>query len=80
MPTIGRQDDSAGDLTPWMLGDCACAVNWAAPGGDTAHATSRPLPRAPTGDAAEEPGAWSRAAAYFQHPCLGAPVKGFGLT
>jgi len=40
--TIGRQDDSAGDPTPRMLGECACAVNWDAPGGGTAHATGRP--------------------------------------
>src|SRR3954447_14516745 len=45
-----------GDPTLWMLGECACAVNWDAPGGGTAHATGRPLPRAPTGDAAAHRG------------------------
>ncbi len=75
--TIGRQDDSAGDPTPRMLGECACAVNWDAPGGGTAHATSRPR-GSPTGDAADgtrglEPG--PRRISSIRASAL--PVKGF---
>ena len=72
MPTVAGRTTPPGDPTLRMLGECACAVNWDAPGGGTAHATGRPLPRAPTGDAAANPGLGARAAAWFQHPCLGA--------
>jgi len=58
-----------------MLGECACAVNWDAPGGGTAHATDRPR-GAPTGAATANPGLGARTAAWFQHPCLRAAGQG----
>src|SRR3954453_4660556 len=65
MPARPAGTTPPGDPTLRMLGECACAVNWDAPGGGTAHATDSPLPRAPTGDAAAHPGLGARAAAWF---------------
>jgi len=59
VPAAAGRTTPPGDTTPRMLGECACAVNWDAPGRRHGARHRSPSGGAPTGDAAAnrvEPG------------------------